>query len=450
MRELTARVVARSRLSRIARNGVVFHLLSAAATEIAEVYYQIARLRLLFSIDSATGSDLDERAAEIVPTRIARRAAIAAQGGAQTFTRLGTVGSLVIPAGQIVTATDANGTIRYRTTAAVTITPGNTVSPAVSLVALEPGVRANVAAGQIVGLQGAPAGVVSTTNGAALTNGRDKERDEDFRARIKSYVQSLSRGTPLAIETFARSVVLANGQRAIFAKLVEPVIPDGTSDLLIDDGTGAVESFSDAYIGSPDVLVASASGGETDVYTTARPIRDDGSFVLRINGVPATRGADYELNPVKGQVELASPLVSSDAVEAEYRYFTGLVAAVARVIEGDPSNRLAFPGVRHAGHLCRVGVPTVAFQTVDASIAVAADFDVTLVSNNVRTAIQSYINGLDIGEPVIVAEIIERAMAVPGMINFRLTDLSGTAPPADQNLAASQVARVVSADITLI
>ena len=62
LREMVARVVARSRLVGVTRNSTVFHVMAGSAEEDAEQYFEMSRLRAVFSIDKATGSDLDERA----------------------------------------------------------------------------------------------------------------------------------------------------------------------------------------------------------------------------------------------------------------------------------------------------------------------------------------------------------------------------------------------------
>ena len=111
LREMVARLVARSKLTGLNRNSVYFHLLAAAANEDAEQYVQLARLRSLFSIDNARGSDLDERAAEIVPGVIKRRSALFASGSV-VFSRPGTTGSISIPAGTQVGATDPQGQVQ--------------------------------------------------------------------------------------------------------------------------------------------------------------------------------------------------------------------------------------------------------------------------------------------------------------------------------------------------
>jgi uncharacterized phage protein gp47/JayE len=396
---MVARAVARSKLVGITRNSVWFHILASAANEDAEQYVQMARLRSVFSIDDATGSDLDERAAEIVPGAIVRRGALFASGDV-VYSRPGVVGTVSIPAGSQVGATDAEGRVLFRTTASATIAPGNTVSGATTVVATVAGLRGNVEAGQIVQLVTRVPGVTGVTNAAKFGNGQDRESDPNFRARLKAFVQAISRGTITALQGFAKNVILADGRRVLYAKLVEPIIPSGQTTLYIDDGTGSVEEFDETFLGSPEVIITSAVGGEINVFTSQRPIRDDGSFVLEVDSgggfVVQVRGTDYELNPALGQAELSSAT-----------YPTGLA----------------------------VGVP---------------DFDPATVLVAVQAAIQDYINTLDIGSGVIVAEITERAMATRGMFNFKIIDLSGSgAGGVDQVILAVQVARITSSAINL-
>lgn len=456
IREMVARAVARSRLAGLFRNSALFHVLAASANEDAEQYVQMARLRKLFSIDDAQGTDLDERAQEIVPGLVRRRPALYATTTV-VLSRPGTTGVVAIPVGSQFAATDAQGQIRFRTTAAGSILGGNTSSAPIAVVATIAGTRANVAAGQINAFVSRIPGATTVTNPADVDNGADREGDPSFRARIKGFVRGLARATPAALESFARAVLLGDGRRVRFARLFEPVIPSGLLQLYIDDGTGAVETYDASYIGAPDTFLVAAAGGEVDLFTTDRPIRDDGSFLLEIDtgaGFAAqVRNVDYALNPSTGQIELLSAswptgLAAGDSARAEYRFYTGLIAEVQRVIEGDPTDPRT-PGVRGHGVQVRVLAPQTLYQTVVAQVSVLDDYDPAEVIQGVRSAIQAYINGLGIGEHVIVSELIERAMSVPGMFNFRFTSLTGATPPADQIILRTQVARIVSASISL-
>lgn len=458
LRDMIARVVARSRLSGLTKNSVFYHILAAAAAEDAEQYVQMARLRRLFSIDKATGSDLDERAKEIVPSTIFRTPALF---GSTTvvFSRPGTTGTVTIPVGTQVAASDVDGQIRFRTTSAGEISAGNTASAAINVVATTAGVRGNVAAGAISRIISRIPGISSVTNATAVSNARDREGDPSFRARIKSYVQAISRGTPNAIEAFARNVILADGRRVLFATIVEPIIPNGKVDLYIDDGTGAVSEVSEEFIGTWDVFVSSITdGGERNFFVTAGPVRDDGALQVEADTgggfVALVQGTDYEFNFSTGQLELSTSsfptgLPVGGSLRAQYRYYTGLIAETQRIINGDPNDELRAPGVRAAGVQVTVRAPATVFQSLVGTLAVRADFDPAVVANNVETAIQNYINGLDIGDDVIVAEIIERAMSVDGMFNFNITSLTGGSPAADQVILSNQIARITAGSITL-
>ena len=450
LRDMIARVIARSRLVGLVRNSVIFHILASAADEDAEQYYQLANLKLIFSIDTATGSDLDERAREIKPSTITRRTSLFASTDL-TFGRSGTVGIANIPAGSIVAARDALGQVQFRTTAAAQITDGNSEVIGVGCVALEAGSRGNVQEGAINQFVSRIPGVTTVTNDEA-SNGRDRESDSSFRARLKRHVQSLSRGTPTAVEGFALNVQLVDGRRVLFAKVIEPVLPTGRYDVYIDDGTGTIEDYEETFLLADDVLINPAVGGEKDLYTALNPIRDDGSFQLWINSVLQTRGVEYKLNTATGQIELQDgfELSTGDNAVARYRNYSGLVQETQKVINGIVGSALTYPGVRAAGVQAIVQPARVLYQSLTASAAVRDDYDSEQVIEDVEAAVLSYINGLNIGEHLIVAELIERAMSVDGMYNFQISDLSGTFPAVDQIILPDQVARITSANLTIV
>jgi len=457
-RDMVARAVARSNLTGLTRNSVIYHLIAAAASEDAEQYFQMSRLRDLFAIDKATGSDLDARAAEIVPGTIVRREALKGSGPV-VFSRPGIIGTTAIPTGTIVAATDAQGQIKFQTTAAGSILAGSTDSLPITVVAIEAGTRGNVAAGSINQFVSRIPGVTTVTNGTAITNSADRESDAAFRARIRAYVQAISRATPTAIESFANNVTLADGRRVLFANLKEPIIPNGTVQLYIDDGTGSVDESDDTFIGTPEIVIASAVGGEVQAFSGEKPIRDDGSFVLEVDTgggyVVQVIDTDYNFNAAQGKivftaVSYPTGLAAGDAVRMTYRYYTGLIQETQKVIDGDPLNPLVYPGVRAGGIQVYTLPPTLVPQSITASVSVLGGFDTVTVAAEVDTVIQAYINNLPIGADVIVSEIIERAMGVTGMYNFRFQILTGSTPPADQVILDDQVARITAANITLV
>lgn len=447
LRQLVARTVARSKLTSLVRTSATLHMLAAFAGEAAEVYFQLARLRDVFSIDLASGSDLDKRAAEIQPGTITRRSAQYARGTVR-FNRATTAGTLAIPQGTILSAEDDLGTLRYRTTAAGSILPGNTASDVITIQALARGTRSNVAAGEINRMITYLAGVTTVANDAKVDSGADREGDPDFRARLKNYIASLARGTVRAIESAALSLRGPQGERVLFAKVVEPLPPTGQFSVYIDDGTGFVDTYDSTPLTSPETVLASAVGGEQDLQILNWPIRDDGTFELDLNAVTQARDTDYWLDPTIGRIRLSSPLVATDAIVVRYRYYTGIIQATQRVVSGIRGSRLV-PGVRASGIQAHVLPPQRVLQSLVANGTVADDFDAAATLAAASDAVQTYINGLTIGATVIVSEIIERAMAVSGMVDFEIGSLTGSTPPANQIILPSQVARCTAADITI-
>lgn len=459
-RDMAARVVARSQLVGLLPNSVIYHLISAATDEDAEQYFQMVQLRETFDLDKCTGSDLDERAAEIVPQIITRRKAFFASGPYQ-FSRPGTSGTVNIPAGTQVAGQDSQGLVIFRTSASTSIADGNTTSPNVTVTAIEAGERGNFSAGQINRLVSNLPGVTAGTNPVDFTNGRSRESDESFLNQKKLFVQGISRATPTSMRAFALRVQLADGQRVAFAKLVEPNPPTGYDYLYIDDGTGQLDSLSNRSTVSNDIVISSALGDETDVYTSSKPI-DDGTpstITLTRSGSPTvlTRGTDYYLNAALGQITFiaTSPLFpggtlqASDKIEASYTHFTGLIQQVQKVLDGEPTSRLTYPGVRGGGVTTFVLPATVSEQYFAASASVSADFDVADTISRAKQAVVRYINGLDIGDNVIISEIIKRAK-VNGMKDFQITSYKGSSFVTNQIVSPNRVARVVDSNKVVI
>jgi uncharacterized phage protein gp47/JayE len=216
-------VVSRTDLSDIVDTSAFKHLLAAFARELDESYFQIGLIPDLFDLDKCVGDDLDRRAAQVQPAAISRRLAAKATGSV-VFSRAGTVGTVNIPSG---TKVKTSSGIEFVTTAAGSINNTFSSSSAVPIIAVVAGASGNVSLSTIIKFASKPAGVDSVSNLATLTNGRDKETDDELRGRIKDYLATLSRATVLAIEFYAKQVVISSGQRVVFAKVVEDEVLRG-------------------------------------------------------------------------------------------------------------------------------------------------------------------------------------------------------------------------------
>jgi len=282
--QLLAKMVSRTGLSDISDSSVMKHLLASVARAIDELYYNASLLRDLFSVDRATGDDLDQRAAEILPGLITRLDAVKATGNV-VFSRQGTTGTTTIPIGTKVST--AGGQV-FTTTAVGSITTASPEQIAghgvgrdsnlVSVVANAAGSDGNVSSGTIIKFQQKPAGVDEVTNPSATANGTDQESDDAFRNRLKQLVAGLARSTVNAIESGVLGVQDPDtGQTILFAHAVEDVVDRGEVILYIDDGTGSAES-TDITEGT-DLAAAYTWNGTTTVATADTSEVSVGDFI---------------------------------------------------------------------------------------------------------------------------------------------------------------------------
>lgn len=454
---MLAKVVSRTNLSDITDASGVKHVLAAAARQDDEQYFQMTLLLDLFSIDRAVGEDLDERAKDIQPGTVTRRLAVAANGNV-VFSRTGTAGTVNVPAGTKVKTSDGKV---FTTTGVATITPlspeqipphgiGRDSNP-VGAVADVPGAAGNVASNTVIKFDAKPAGVDEVTNPDPFQNGLDKESDDEFRARLKRFIASLPRSTVEAIETGILGLTdPVSGSTVLFIKVVEDFLNRGDFTVYIDDGTGTAETTAavideNMTLGLAGPPPDSAVGGEQYLNLNFFPIKDTIPIVLdsSTRGI-LTEGVDFTLNPANGQVFFTPPLTTGEVIEADYTYFTGLIAFVQKVVDGDPLDRDNFPGLRAAGTLALVRTPQILVQTITATLTVKEGFVQNDVRDAVREELKRYVNGLGISGDVIRNEVIKRIMSVNGVYNVSLS-----LPAADVIILDDQMPRTTDPNITL-
>jgi len=143
-------------------------------------------------------------------------------------------------------------------------------------------------------------------------------------------------------------------------------------------------------------------------------IYDDSSgvFTQRVSGT------DYFLNRTNGDLEYSGAgLAAGTRVLANVSYYTGVLQLVQKVLDGDPDDSINYPGVVAGGVIVHVDVPTLRKITIIVSISVKNGYDEVTLAQEVRRAVAAYVDSLAIGENVIRAKIIARAMSVEGVEN---------------------------------
>jgi len=435
---MAARVIARTELTDLAEGSVLLHLLGAVAEELNLTELRLARIRDSYFFERISSAELDQRASELPPNGLQRRPATFAQGSVLTLTRTNEASEaqiaagedypdpLPVPAGSTFTRSD-DPSVLYTTTEEVVFAgspsagnPGESQIFNVYARASLPGEAGNCAAHTIVSLVSVPSQVIAVTNNE-LENGHERETDEQLKNKIVAYMSSLARCQPTAIEFVALDFVSSTGSRAMFASLYEHPVVRGFSELVVDDGSGLAGAVT---AGSPTQGVVPFHG-QNILY-------HDPAATAAIASITVTRGAvstvythaskEYISLYERGLVYFPiGVLLPGDEWEiAGYDVYTGLVAELQKVIEGDTSRPIDFPGWRAAG--TRIAVRPALTQVLDMDVHIIPESFVALseVAEEIKEATVAFFRTLGPGDTFYVAQLIDLLMNNQKMISVRI------------------------------
>lgn len=202
-------------------------------------------------------------------------------------------------------------------------------------------------------------------------------------------------------------------------------------------------------LGMAGPLSDSAVGGEEFIDLRVPPVVDGTqTIVVQAAGGSVTarvRGTSYFLASGTGRVFFSPPLVAGDRVVATYVSYDGVIREAQKIINGDANDASKYPGYAAAGVDVRVQPPTHRPVIVSVTLVLAAGYDRATAVSAARTAISTYVNTLSIGEDVIRAEIIERVMGVPGVVDVIVAIPTGNVPVNDHSIG-----RIASASLTVL
>lgn len=441
-------LITRSELDDTAQGSVIDVLAQSMAALAASTERRIAGVRDAFDFRNATGAELDERLAEFPPNSISRLSATTASGSL-TVTLLAQGSDLTIEAGASFSAS-SNPDIIYNVRSQTVISAGAT-SADLTVDASEAGRAGNIAAQRIDTILDAPTQILTVTNSAAFTNGQEEETDSALKRRALLYLQSLARSQPPALEFAALS--LAGNERITLASLYEDPSVAGMSYLYVDDGSGTLGLRVET--GNQYTATATAEG-PTIIYHDAPAVNE-----LTITYVdPATTltrmvsPLKYVSVPERGVIYLDADAIPDQAVWTlgPYEVFTGPIAEIQRIIEGDPANPASAPGWRAAGTRVRVYPPSIMRLDADIHLTPENGYELDALSQSVETSLIDELSAYRIGEPLFVARLTELIMSVDGVRNIALY-VAGTGddatPQALEDLypAADRVIRLGTLNI---
>lgn len=120
---------------------------------------------------------------------------------------------------------------------------------------------------------------------------------------------------------------------------------------------------------------------------------------------------------------------------AGYQYWTGLIDLVHKVIYGDDTDLVSFPGIGAAGVIFRFLAPTVIDIDVQLDVTLREGISIASLENEIRSAVTGYVNNLGVGEDVIIEEIRAAVIAIAGVIDVVIITPSANIATADNELA---------------
>ncbi len=223
-------------------------------------------------------------------------------------------GDRIIPKGTLirVPASDTIEELQFITSELATILDGDVDVDNVSIQSVVTGSKNNVPSGSIIDFDSKPFSTIEVVNEFPITNGRDRETNDELRDRIKKTIQGLSRGTISSIESNILNLSSSgDNKRVVSLNVVDSVDLNEVAYLYIDDGTGLEPSVDG--VGN-ETVIGIATGGEKYLQLNNSPIIkaelsteksqpfsiiNGDTFIVEVNGVEEQMifgPEDYSIN----------------------------------------------------------------------------------------------------------------------------------------------------------
>ena len=230
-------------------------MLEASASVALWVQWLVVQVLQTTRAGTSEGADLDSWMADFTVARLPSVVAV----GELTFSRFGTTGTALVPAGTL--ARTGDGSVLFTVVAAASHAgwvpalgayrmEAGAAAMTVPAAALEAGSAGNVQASAINLVSAALPGIDGVSNAAGFLGGMDAEDDTALRARFTRFLDSRARATPGAI-----AYAVAGVQQGVRHALLENVLPDGSPLMgsfvvAVDDGSGVPSASLLAAVGA--------------------------------------------------------------------------------------------------------------------------------------------------------------------------------------------------------
>jgi len=125
-----------------------------------------------------------------------------------------------------------------------------------------------------------------------------------------------------------------------------------------------------------------------------------------------------------------------------YTYYTGLMRTVQRTVDGFEPDSITYPGRRAIGGVIESLPPLIKRVTMTLQVTTNEGVNLNDVTNDIKSAIISYINQLGVSNDVITAEVVVRVMGITGVeavtVSSPLATTEGRIPVSDNERAFTE------------
>lgn len=410
LRDLISKVVSRTDVSDVSVGSTLFTILNSVALEIANTESRLSNLRKGFSIENASGDDLDQRCSELPPNGVRRKNGTIATGSVLQITRATSLLPLTIPQGSEVQRSSDG--ISYTIPYDITFAAGFDTLDNVYVVCTRSGAEGNCLEGEIDTISSMPNDITAVTNTLPITNGVDRETDNSLRQRALRYVNSLGRANKSALEFLGTSFIGSNGDSFRFAEVFEDPQHPGYSELIVDDGSGLTDPGI-SFVQTQDIVI---QADDANFVTHQRPAVNE----ITINNLTLRRGgniivldpSDITSIPERGFLYFRDGVLQKDDVLtiSGFNVYQGLIQELQQEIEGDVNRGTVMTGFRAAGCRVKVSPPLVTDFKIKIGVNVIPGIDFETTSQDIKLAVINFVNNLSIGQKFTPSELITSLM----------------------------------------
>lgn len=303
------------------------------------------------------------------------------------------------------------------------------LSVEVNVEAEDVGTNYNVGRHKIIFKVSTVANVDNVDNYRVVEGGTDTETDEELRLRIQNAADVAGNATVNAL------------QQAVLA--VEGVTSVSVSDLpqksqtdephIFHTGVDDYKCNFELALNNANFIISDTQGGPANYTNGTDYIVSDSQVIWQAAGSKPANLATFYLNydyEWLGHVEM---------------FISGTTTPLPVTITNNIQT--AIDETRAAGIAVTFQEPTVIAINVDIKIKADTDAGYTFagIKDNVEEALRTYINLLDVGEDILIAELYRISQDVEGVANSSITT-----PAADVSVASTEIAKAGTINVTAL